>query len=218
MPCDGGGGGSGGGGAGGSSDGGGSSGGSENGGNVGPTICDSDGNCTIIVYVYENPIFTNWNWDSYWAWLYSVGDYYSSTNAWASPQLAHGYAGAIAPNNALAYVSKRASCAGQALMQNKLQTGLDALGLIPGEATIVKSVQIVGAVGAGAYSAYQQNMAGTGLSGAGLFLSILNAEKGTLGKNLAEAVPIAGMVVSAGAVGYDVFGSAEYKACMNGGS
>ncbi len=101
-------------------------------------------------------------------------------------------------------------------MQNKLQTGLDALGLIPGEATIVKSVQIVGAVSAGAYSAYQQNMAGAGLSGVGLVMSILNAEKASIGKNLAEAIPFFGMGVSGAAVGYDIFGSTAYKSCMNG--
>jgi len=121
-----------------------------------------------------------------------------------------------APNNALAYISKRASCAGQALMQNKLQTGLDALGLIPGEATIVKSAQLAGAVVAGGYSAYQQSMAGAGLSFTGLALSALDAEKVSIGKNLAEAIPFLGTGVSAVAVGYDIFGSAEYKSCMNG--
>jgi RHS repeat-associated protein len=127
-----------------------------------------------------------------------------------------GGGGSAAPNNALTYVSKRASCAGQALMQNKLQTGLDALGLIPGEATIIKSGQIAGAVVAGGYSAYQQNMAGTGLSGVGLVMSVLNAEKASIGKNLAEAIPFLGQGVSAVAVGYDIFGSKEYKSCMSG--
>ena len=103
-------------------------------------------------------------------------------------------------------------------MQNKLQVGLDALGLIPGEGTIVKSVQIAGAIGAGAVSAFNQDGAGAGLSGTGLILSIANAEGASIGKNLAEAIPIAGMVVSGGAVVYDVFGSASYKSCLNGGS
>jgi hypothetical protein len=59
-------------------------------------------------------------------------------------------------------------------------------------------------------------MTGTGLSTAGLLTSVFNAEKVPLTKNLAEAVPIMGTFVSGAAVGYDIFGSKEYKACMSG--
>jgi quinol-cytochrome oxidoreductase complex cytochrome b subunit len=59
-------------------------------------------------------------------------------------------------------------------------------------------------------------MAGAGLSFTGLALSALDAEKVSIGKNLAEAIPFLGTGVSAVAVGYDIFGSAEYKSCMNG--
>lgn len=86
----------------------------------------------------------------------------------------------------------------------------------PLEATAVKSVQIVGGVISGGISAYKHDGPGVGLSGAGLVLSVLNAEKGSIAKNLAEAIPVAGTVVSIGAVGYDIFGSEEYSACRNG--
>jgi len=108
------------------------------------------------------------------------------------------------------------SCAWQSTKANWAQVGLDALGAIPLEATAVKSAQIVGGVISGGISAYKQDRTGAGLSGVGLVISVLNAEKGSIAKNLAEAIPVAGTVVSVGAVGYDIFGSKEYSGCRNG--
>ena len=96
--------------------------------------------------------------------------------------------------------------------------GLDALGLIPLESTGVKAAQLAGGIVSGAISTYNQDGPGTGFAGVGTVLNILNAEKGSIAKNLAEAIPIAGTVVSAGAVGWDVFGSKEYSTCRNGAS
>jgi RHS repeat-associated protein len=111
---------------------------------------------------------------------------------------------------------KQIQCAGQALKKNWAQTGLDSLGLIPGESTIVKAAQIVGAVVSGGIAASKADTKGVGLSGAGFILTVLDAEKVPIGKNLAEAVPVLGIGVSAIAVGNDILGSEAYKACMNG--
>jgi RHS repeat-associated protein len=126
-----------------------------------------------------------------------------------------GGGGSSAPNN-----NKPSwyNCAGQSLAANWKQVGLDALGLIPLESTGVKAAQLAGGIVSGAISAYNQDGPGTGFAGVGTVLNILNAEKGSIAKNLAEAIPIAGTVVSAGAVGWDVFGSKEYSTCRNGAS
>lgn len=119
----------------------------------------------------------------------------------------------VAPNNFFSKVSKWTSCAGQSAKQNWAQVGLDAVGLIPVESTIVKSGQLVGAIASGSYAAYKHDGPGAGLSGGGLVLAVMNAEKGTLGKNLAEAVPVLGMGASAVAIGNDIFGSKAFSSC-----
>jgi len=108
------------------------------------------------------------------------------------------------------------SCAWQSVKSNWAQTGLDALGAIPLESTALKGFQIAGGVVAGSISAYRNDKFGVGLSGVGVVLSVLNAEKASIAKNIAEAVPVAGTVVAVGAVGYDIFGSDAYKSCRNG--
>jgi hypothetical protein len=65
-------------------------------------------------------------------------------------------------------------------------------------------------------SLLRHGMPSIGLSGVGLAISMLNAEKASMGKNLAEAIPFLGQGVSAVAVGYDIFGSKEYELCMSG--
>ena len=119
----------------------------------------------------------------------------------------------VAPNN-----NKPSwySCAGQAALANWKQVGLDALGLIPLESTGVKAAQLAGGIVSGSISAYNNDKAGMGLSFGGTIINVLNAEKGSIAKNLAEAIPVAGTVVSVGAVGYDIFGSKEYSGCRNG--
>ena len=107
-------------------------------------------------------------------------------------------------------------CMGQAIAANKLEVGLDALGLIPVESTIVKSATMAALVVKGGIDVLNRDGTGVGLSLTGFVVAILDAEKVSLGKAAGEAIPFVGTIVAGAAVANDIFGSEAYQSCREG--
>jgi hypothetical protein len=101
-----------------------------------------------------------------------------------------------------------------------VQTGLDALGVIPGEGNVLGAVQLAAGVVSGGISAYNNEMTGAGLATGGLVLAAAGDSGIRLAVNGVKVIPILGNLVSLGAVAVDVFGPdggvAAYQSCMNG--
>jgi RHS repeat-associated protein len=91
-------------------------------------------------------------------------------------------------------------------------TLLDATGLIPGEGTIASGIKIAGTVGGIALSAsgsLKDATAGGVFTGVGMYADATKQEFRTLGKDVAEGIPVLGTVVSGVAVLWDLGSGAQ---------
>jgi hypothetical protein len=113
----------------------------------------------------------------------------------------------IAPNNG----TPQPSC-GKAWGQAIAGTLLDATGLIPGEGTIASGIKIAGTVGGIALAAHgslRDATAGGVFTGVGMYADASKQEIRTLGKDVAEGIPVLGTAVSAVAVLWDLGSGAQ---------
>lgn len=123
-----------------------------------------------------------------------------------------------APNNGPSYTPEDV-CAASALLHNGLQTGLDALGMIPGAGTVLKVLQIGAAFGSAGLAMFGESTpTDAALAGGGL--GITAVDTGKVMTTGAKAVPIVGNLLSMGATLNDVYGkngmANYYDACLAG--
>lgn len=135
----------------------------------------------------------------------SISTYYLTNNSYFAPA---NLGSMHAPNSG---IKPPPSC-GKAWGKAIAGTLLDATGLIPGEGTIASGIKIAGSVGGVALAAsgsIQDAAAGGVFTGVGMYADSTRQEFQTLGKDVAEGIPVLGTVVSGVAVLWDLGSGAQ---------